>query len=133
MTDAPSMQELQSLQRRLQALDRNLATLEQSMQELTTAIATLEGLEGDEDVAAWVPAGAGIRVHARVHPAAKVLVELGRGNSTEMSKADALSHLRDRLTRTESAFRTTSEEADKTAERMQRLQIAQAASSDSSS
>lgn len=133
MADAPSNQELQQLQRRLQALDRNLATLEQSMQELTTAIATLEGIEGHDEVAAWVPVGAGIRVHAEVDAAAEVLVELGRGHSSTMSPDDALSHLRDRLTRTESAFRTTSEEADKTAERMQRLQIAAASTSSDSS
>ena len=132
MTDAPSVQELQRLQRRLQSLDRNLATLEQSMEELTTAIATLEGVDAEGDVAAWVPIGAGVRVQADVHASADVLVELGRGHSSAMRKADALTHLRDRLSRTESAFRTTSEEADKTAQRMQQLQIAQAAASDSS-
>lgn len=132
MADAQqAAQQLQSMQRRLQALDQNLARLEQSMEEIHTAITTLEGLAGDAALNAHVPIGAGVRVPATVDPSAKVFVDLGKGYSTGATHQDAIAQLRDRLRNTEAAFRSASDEADKTARRMQELQM-QLASSDSS-
>ena len=130
MADAQQATRLmQVAQRRLQQLDRHLAQLEQSMEELHTAIATLEGLTGDAALQTLVPIGAGVRVPASIDGSVQVSMDVGAGYSTMMTPKDALEKLRERLANTESAFRATSDEADKTAQRFQDLQMQAMASS----
>ncbi len=123
--------EMQTVQQRLQQLDRNLAQLEANLQELHAAVSTLEGL-GAGGQSTLVPVGAGVRIAAQVDGDADVLVDLGAKHSAKLSKADAIERLRDRIRNTEAAFRATSDEADKAAQRFQDLQMQTLASSDSS-
>ncbi len=108
-------------QRRLQALDQHLARLEQSVNELQRALATLEGLDGATEGPALVPVGAGLRLHATVDPTAEVVLDVGSGYSVGLSAEDAASRLRDRLAANESAFRATSQEADRIANEMEQI------------
>lgn len=120
MADEAQAAELQQLQRQLQLYDRHLASLEQNLSDLQNAVATMDGMSGSD---ALVPIGAGVRIKATIDPDAKVLLDLGAGYTTEVPRAEALTELRDRLQAAESAFRTTSTEAQNLAQRMQELQL----------
>jgi prefoldin alpha subunit len=115
--------EMQTVQRRLQQLDRHLAQLEAAMQEMHAAISTLDGLGDAAEQPTLIPIGAGVRMYANVDATSKIMLDLGNGYSAEFTAEDALEKLRDRLRNTEAAFRATSDDADKFAERMQELQM----------
>ena len=100
----------EALQRTLQVADRQLASLEQELAELRRAQATLEGLDGKQDV--LMPIGGGVFLRAQVDAGAPVLSPLGSAYSADGPLEDAVARVRARAEHVQASFKTWSQRAD---------------------
>lgn len=125
MTDDPQeiMAQLQMLQGRLQAVDRQSALIERDLNEAQQASDTLRGLEeGDGELAVMVPVGGGVQVPARVEPKSTVLMQIGAGYATRGGIPDALERLRAQVETLQEQLAQVNTEADRLVQTGQVLQ-----------
>ncbi len=113
---------IQILQQQTRILASNVETLSVYLHELTTSLATLEGMktlkEGDQIL---VPIGASNFVFARIEDTGKVIVGVGAQACCDRSLDDAIAAVQEKVTSTESRIKENQEAYMKAAEKLEEL------------
>lgn len=105
------------VQRQLQAVDRRLAALESALVEAQQAASAVEALAASPGVQdAMLSLGSGVHVHARVDPAAPVLLPVGAGYYTEGPAAQVHAALQERVEAITRQFQQASADAEQLAQ-----------------
>lgn len=105
------------LQRQLQGVDRRLAQLEQALVEAQQAASTVQALaESQGAQETLLPIGSGVHLHAKVDPAAPILLPIGAGYFTEGPAKDIVAALGERVESITKSFQETSADAERLAQ-----------------